>query len=84
MATPYALTIDGFETQWQTNYLSSFYLIKLLLPPLSSTVSETEYPNELGVRIINVSSDAAVVPLAPSLDLENPNLDNLTGFLAAW
>ena len=84
MAVPLALTVDGFETQWQTNYLSPFYLTKLLLPTLSSTLSETDDSNELGVRIINVSADAAVAPFAPNLDLENPNLEKVTSFTAPW
>ncbi|KAK3171956.1 hypothetical protein OEA41_004040 [Lepraria neglecta] len=69
MATPYALTSDGYETQWQTNYLSPFFLIKLLLPTLSSTAAGITSQNR--VRIMHVSSDAAFVDIAPSLDLEN-------------
>ena len=82
MATPYALTRDGYETQWQTNYLSPFFLIKSLLPILSSTAAA---PNSQGrVRIVNLSSDAVFVSIAPNLDLENPNLDNTMGIMAAW
>ncbi|KAL9580669.1 MAG: hypothetical protein Q9212_004357 [Teloschistes hypoglaucus] len=79
MAAPYALTEDGYETQWQTNYLSPFLLIKLLLPTMRTTASKKG-----PVRIINMTSDAAFVPITPDLDLENPNLDHLTGFMAAW
>ena len=82
MASPYALTIDGYETQWQTNYLSHFLLIKALLPTLSSAAAEATSPGR--VRIVNVSSDAAFIPIAPTLDLENPNLESITGMMAAW
>ena len=82
MAVPYALTDDGYETQWQTNYLSPFLLIKLLLPTLTSTAANKTAENP--VRVVNVSSDAAFVPITPDLDLENPNLSDTTGFLAPW
>ena len=82
MASPYALTVDGYETQWQTNYLSHFLLIKALLPNLSSAAAEATSPGR--VRIVSVSSDAAFVPIAPSLNLENPNLDSIKGIMAAW
>jgi len=82
MATPYALTSDGFETQWQTNYISHFFLIKALLPILSSTAAED--PSSNCVRIVNLSSDAVFVPIAPNLDFENPNLDYIKGMMAAW
>ncbi|KAI4093903.1 MAG: hypothetical protein LQ339_007585 [Xanthoria mediterranea] len=79
MAAPYELTEDGYETQWQTNYLSPFLLTKSLLPTMTSTARKNA-----PARIINVVSDAAFVPITPDLDLENPNLDHLTGFMAPW
>ncbi|KAL8744092.1 MAG: hypothetical protein Q9190_003630 [Brigantiaea leucoxantha] len=82
MATPYALTGDGFEQQWQTNYLSPFFLIKALLPVLSFTAAEARPRGD--VRIVNVSSDAAFVSLAPNPDVEDPNLGYLKGMMAAW
>lgn len=81
MAVPYALTEDGYETQWQTNYLSPFLLIKLLLPVLKSTAALKTAQNP--VRIVNVSSDAAFV-IAPILSLEDPNLESATSFLGPW
>ena len=77
MAAPYALTVDGFETQWQTNVLSHFLLIKAFLLLLSSAAAESTAGNH--VRIVNVSSDAAFVPITPDLDLDNPNLDYFKG-----
>ena len=79
MAAPYALTKDGYETQWQTNYLAPFLLTKSLLPTMTSTARHKGL-----VRIVNVVSDAAFVPITPDLDLGNPNLDHLTGFMGPW
>lgn len=79
MAAPYALTEDGYEAQWQTDYLSPLLLIKSLLPTMTTTARKKGL-----VRIINVVSDAAYLPITPDLDLENPNLDHLTGFMGPW
>jgi NAD(P)-dependent dehydrogenase (short-subunit alcohol dehydrogenase family) len=49
MACPYEKTEDGFELQWQTNYLSHFLLTNLLMPKLLLS----SHP-----RVINVSSIA--------------------------
>lgn len=56
MCTPFALSPQGIETQFQTNYLSHFYLTSLLLPTLQSTASKPSTPPNT-VRIVNVSSD---------------------------
>lgn len=50
MDTPYRLTCDGFELQFQTNFLSHFYLTQLLI----DTVLKSDNP-----KIINVCSASA-------------------------
>ncbi|KAL9127326.1 MAG: hypothetical protein Q9175_007759 [Cornicularia normoerica] len=83
MAVPYKLTADGFETQWQTNHLAPFLLVKNLLPILESTAASSS--SEHRVRIINVSSDAALLPPSPKqLDLARPNLEYVTGAMNEW
>ena len=83
MAVPYELTVDGFETTWQTNHLGPFLFTKTLIPLLESTSASSNSKDR--VRIINVSADAAVLPPAPkTLDLARPNLDYVTGTMSAW
>lgn len=48
MAAPYSLTIDGYESHFQTNHLSHFLLSSLLFPLLLQSTPLA--------RIINVSS----------------------------
>ncbi|EOA90630.1 hypothetical protein ACJQWK_11289 [Exserohilum turcicum] len=54
MATPAALSKDGYELQFATNHLSHALLIKLLMPVLLETAKQPESD----VRIINLSSVA--------------------------
>ncbi|KAL2820178.1 hypothetical protein BDW59DRAFT_151010 [Aspergillus cavernicola] len=57
MATPFALSAaDGFEAQWQTNYLSHWLLTYHLLELLSST-SSLDGMGPGSVRVVNVTSD---------------------------
>jgi NAD(P)-dependent dehydrogenase (short-subunit alcohol dehydrogenase family) len=53
MMTPRRLTKDGYESQFQVNYLSHFLLTVLLLPRIVNSVSSTRRS-----RVINVSSIA--------------------------
>jgi NAD(P)-dependent dehydrogenase (short-subunit alcohol dehydrogenase family) len=82
MAVPFRLTTDGFETHWQTNYLAPFYLVKLLLPLLKSTAAAST--SESRVRVVNVSSEAALLTAPKAFDLEHPNLKYLTGAMPGW
>ena len=83
MAAPFKLTIDGFETQWQTNHLAHFLLTKTLLPLLEATAAASN--SNTRVRIVNVASDGALMPPAPKqLDLVRPNLEYETGAMSVW
>jgi NAD(P)-dependent dehydrogenase (short-subunit alcohol dehydrogenase family) len=53
MAKPFALTGDGYETQFATNYLSNFLLFQLLKPALLT--SSTPAYNS---RVVMVSSES--------------------------
>ncbi|OQV09918.1 hypothetical protein CLAIMM_13992 isoform 1 [Cladophialophora immunda] len=53
MATPFEMTHDGHEAQWQTNYLAHWVFTAHLLPLLLST-SKTLPPGS--VRVVNLSS----------------------------
>jgi NAD(P)-dependent dehydrogenase (short-subunit alcohol dehydrogenase family) len=53
MAVPFAKSQDGYESQWQTNYLAHALLTHHLLPLLLSTARASQ-PGD--VRIVNVSS----------------------------
>lgn len=53
MATPFEMTKDGHEAQWQTNYLSHWVLTTHLLPLMQQTARTLPAGS---VRIVNVSS----------------------------
>jgi NAD(P)-dependent dehydrogenase (short-subunit alcohol dehydrogenase family) len=53
IATPFQMTKDGHEAQWQTNYLAHWILIEHLLPLMLQTFRSLP-PNS--VRIVNLSS----------------------------
>ncbi|KAJ3549858.1 hypothetical protein NM208_g288 [Fusarium decemcellulare] len=53
MATPFEMTKDGHEAQWQTNYLSHWVLTEHLLPLMIQT-SKKSPPGS--VRIVNLTS----------------------------
>ncbi|KAF5023220.1 hypothetical protein F66182_4728 [Fusarium sp. NRRL 66182] len=53
MATPFEMTKDGHEAQWQTNYLSHWVFTEHLLPLMSQTAKGLP-PGS--VRIVNLTS----------------------------
>ncbi len=57
MAAPYALTVDGFESQIGTNHLGHFALTNLLLPKLSDRVvtlsSMAHWPGRINFDDLN-------------------------------
>jgi NAD(P)-dependent dehydrogenase (short-subunit alcohol dehydrogenase family) len=61
MATPFAKTADGFETQFGTNHLGHFLLVNRIAPLIRA-----------GGRLINVSSGGH---RESNVDLEDPNFE---------
>lgn len=53
MATPFEMTKDGHEAQWQTNYLSHWVLTEHLLPLMQHTAKTLPAGS---VRIVNLTS----------------------------
>jgi NAD(P)-dependent dehydrogenase (short-subunit alcohol dehydrogenase family) len=54
MATPFEMTKDGYEAQWQTNYLAHWVFTHQLLPVMLKTSQSVEPRGS--VRIVNLSS----------------------------
>ncbi|KAJ4251477.1 hypothetical protein NW762_011462 [Fusarium torreyae] len=82
MASPWELTKDGIEVQWQTCFLSHHALTLALMPLLISAAQMSERMDR--VRIVNVASDMAFNMGPKSINYEDPNLTDLTGTLAPW
>lgn len=62
MATPFSLTLDGFEMQFGTNHLGHFVLVNRIAPLLRA-----------GGRLINLSSAGHRYS---NVDLEDPNFES--------
>jgi NAD(P)-dependent dehydrogenase (short-subunit alcohol dehydrogenase family) len=74
MGVPFAMTSDGYESQFQTNYLSHWLLTHHLLPLLNSTAASST-PG--GVRIVNVTSDGHMrFPPKGGINLDDINLES--------
>ncbi len=82
MGVPFKLTSDGFESQWQTNYLAPHLLFLSLLPIIESTAANSS--SKTRVRVINVSSD--IISMAPkAIEYSDVNMVNAKGPpSAAW
>lgn len=79
MNTPYELTVDGFERQWQVNYVAPHVLDQLFLPHLVTAASIHERQDR--VRVIHVSSGLA--RMGPdSIELSDPNMPSARGPMA--
>ena len=77
MAVPPGLTEDGYEIQFQTNYLGHALFTQLLLPLLLSTSNSSD------VRIVNISSIGVHLAPKSGLVLEKVNTDMRDGF-STW
>lgn len=78
MAAPYKLTGDGYESQWQVNYLSPFVLTSYLMPVMLSTAARSGTKDR--VRVINLSSDIISMFGPKRMLLEDVNMNNAKGF----
>jgi NAD(P)-dependent dehydrogenase (short-subunit alcohol dehydrogenase family) len=75
MAVPWELSQDGYESQWQTNYLSHWLLTFHLLPILRRTAEEAKEPGV--ARIVSVSSMGHT--FAPKTGIDFLDLDQKSG-----
>lgn len=71
MATPYLLSEDGYESQWQTNYIAHWLLTYHLLPLLESTARASPAGT---VRIVNVSSIGHAATLKEGISFDDTSL----------
>ncbi|KPM42528.1 hypothetical protein AK830_g4061 [Neonectria ditissima] len=81
MTVPYKLTGDGFETQWQVNYLAPHIFTSSLIPLLLSTASVRGTKDR--VRVVNVSSDAAFFG-PDKMQWDDVNMTSTKGMLELW
>jgi NAD(P)-dependent dehydrogenase (short-subunit alcohol dehydrogenase family) len=70
MATEFEISKDGYEAQWQTNYLSHWLLTYLLLPVPLRTAKSGQPGN---VRIVDVTSTGHACAPKVAIDFENLN-----------
>ncbi len=66
MFSPFEVTEDGYESQFQVNYLSHFFLTNLLLPRIKETSKRSD--KHIACRVVNVASDSSY---AGSLDFDD-------------
>jgi NAD(P)-dependent dehydrogenase (short-subunit alcohol dehydrogenase family) len=84
MATPLAMSQDGYESQFQTNYLSHWLLTYHLLPLLESTAtamarsssSSSPSASATAVRIVNVSSTGHTATLKEGITFADTSLSH--------
>ncbi|PCD26169.1 hypothetical protein AU210_012601 [Fusarium oxysporum f. sp. radicis-cucumerinum] len=75
MATPYEESVDHYEAQFQTNYLSHWLLTYSLLPILTQSARSTS-PGT--VRVVNVSSDGHLL-FSPSAGIDFDDINQTKG-----
>jgi NAD(P)-dependent dehydrogenase (short-subunit alcohol dehydrogenase family) len=77
MGTPFATTIDGYEHQWQVNYLAPFILTHNLLPLMLQTASQTT--DKTRVRVINLATEMTAMIGPKSMSLTDVNMKDACG-----
>ena len=76
MSTPYEMTKDGYEAQWQTNHLAHWVFTTRLLPLLLRT-SKGLPPGS--VRIVNVSSAGHTLAPKEGINFDDTSLPQASG-----
>ncbi|KAM7219717.1 putative dehydrogenase [Rhypophila decipiens] len=71
LATPFEMTADGHEAQWQTNYLAHWLLTSRLLPLMLRTAKGLP-PG--AVRIVNLTSSGHLTAPKCGINLDDPSL----------
>ncbi|KAK4208217.1 putative dehydrogenase, partial [Rhypophila decipiens] len=71
LATPFEMTADGHEAQWQTNYLAHWLLTSRLLPLMLRTAKGL-LPG--AVRIVNLTSSGHLTAPKCGINLDDPSL----------
>jgi len=77
MGVPFALTPDGYELQWQVNYLSPYLFVSELLPLMLATASTSGSKDR--VRIVNLSSDMTTALGPKQIFLNDVNMTGQKG-----
>lgn len=78
MATPFNITADGYEEQWQTNHLAHWVFTFHLLPVLRSTAAK--YAEQKGaVRIVYLSSVGHYSAPTGGIVFEDTSLESIRG-----
>ncbi|PSN59313.1 NAD(P)-binding protein [Corynespora cassiicola Philippines] len=71
MAVANAISKDGYEYQWQTNYIAHWLFTYLLIPLLESTAAKEAVGT---VRVVNVASSSHKMAPPGAIDFEDTNL----------
>lgn len=80
MSVPYKLTGDGYESQFQVNYLAPFIFTSTLMPLLLSTAAKSERKDR--VRVIDLSSEMTSLVGPNVMHLDNVNMFDAKGMTA--
>ena len=80
MATSFEMTKDGYEAQWQTNYLAHWVLISYLLPLMLST-SKKLPPGS--VRVVTLSSSGHYTAPTGGINFDYTSPPNSSGMTRA-
>lgn len=77
MGTPFETTKDGYESQWQVNYLAPFILTHNLLPLMLRTASETT--DKTRVRVVNLATEMTSMLGPKAISLTDVNMKDACG-----